>query len=155
MNYLATQYAMSNAHPLRNLICPQSLNILMVEDTATDEILTRRAVDATGLDYNLQVLNSGSEVLPYLARCIEEGRGSMPDVILLDLCMPGANGFEVLEDLSMAPPSIRSTPIVILTQFDNFQYICKGTNLCILGYIPKPCDSTMMLHILQQVHLTR
>ncbi len=155
MAYSTLKDVSAEAPAFRNMLYPDSLNILLVEDARTDEILTRNSINSTHFEHDLKVLHNGTEVLPYLWHCIEAREGNLPDVILLDLCLPTMNGFEVLEELSLATPVIRSVPIVILTGHDNFQYICKGTNLCMLGYIPKPCDPMMLNHILQLVQSTR
>jgi CheY-like chemotaxis protein len=76
------------------------LNILIVEDNPDDVFFLKQAVKKAGVDCVLGSACDGIQALAYL-----NGEGAFgdraahpfPDVILLDLNMPGMNGFEVLE----------------------------------------------------------
>jgi DNA-binding response OmpR family regulator len=129
------------------------LNILMVEDLASDALLTRIALDKTNIPYNLYTLNRGAQVMPYLAKYHFAGYqrdtpNTMPDVILLDLGLPGVNGFDILESLAQTHGMVRSVPIIIMSGFTHFDYLCKTNNLCIPAYLPKPCDHGKLRDIL-------
>jgi YesN/AraC family two-component response regulator len=59
---------------------------------------------------------------------------------MLDLGLPCMDGFEILAELSMAEPSLRAIPIVILTGYEHFEYVQKSYSLCVPAYVTKPCD---------------
>ena len=80
-------------------------------------------------------INHGDDVLPYLAKAAEE---RMPDVILLDMGLPGSDGFEILAALASAPALMRSAPIIIITGHSDFEYIQKTYDLPIYGFLTKP-----------------
>jgi CheY-like chemotaxis protein len=128
------------------------LDILLVEDNVSDEILTRKAIDSTLIKCETHSLQKGDEVLPYLWRRRQGGTLKMPDAILLDLGLPGIDGFEVLAQLNRAPASIRAVPIVVLTGYKDFQYACGIYDLCFLAYLSKPCDPQVVRRMLNTLH---
>ncbi|MCD6498649.1 MAG: response regulator [Deltaproteobacteria bacterium] len=91
--------------------------ILLVEDNEMDVELTLDAFEHAGLTNKVQVVRNGEQALDYLM-----GRGEyadrvqfpMPDLVLLDLHLPGMSGQEVLTDLKTRP-GLKRLPIVILT----------------------------------------
>jgi CheY-like chemotaxis protein len=92
-------------------------NILLVDDNNMDVVLTLDAFREADLSININVANSGQEALDYLF-----GRGKymdrlsfpLPDIILLDLNMPGIDGFEVLRQIKKTD-LVRRIPVIILT----------------------------------------
>lgn len=85
--------------------------LLVVDDDPADLRIIGDAVKDAHPDVEVDTVSSGADVLAYL-------KGQRPDLILLDLNMPGMNGFEVLETLK-SDESTRSIPVVILTTSDN------------------------------------
>ncbi len=77
----------------------EKLRILLVEDDASDALLTAVALDETHIHYDMQALTSGMEVVPYLRRLGAQGE-PMPDLLMLDLSLPVMDGFEVLSQLA-------------------------------------------------------
>jgi len=123
------------------------LNILLVEDSVGDEILTRKAIDATHVEYNLKHIRTGTGVMPYLSQCYDLGL-KIPDLMLLDLGLPGIDGFMVLSQLELAPISIRVIPIIVLTGYKDFSDICRTYDLPLFAYLPKPCRAETMKEML-------
>src|ERR687889_597230 len=65
---------------------------------------------------------------------LDQAREEMPDVILLDIMMPGMDGFETLRRLRM----FSQTPVLILTAKDNEEDRIKGLELGADDYVGKP-----------------
>jgi CheY-like chemotaxis protein len=82
--------------------------VLLVEDSPHDARFVREALSESG-NVELEVVSNGSDVIPAL----ERGAG-LPDLILLDLNLPGCRGEEVLRAIR-ARPSTRRVPVVILS----------------------------------------
>lgn len=127
------------------------LDILLVEDVASDALLLRLALDASRMPYRLRSIHNGDEVLPWLMQELKKGRQALPDVLLLDLGLPCMDGFEVLAGIAAARPDIRAIPIVILTGYEHFEYIRQSYDLCVTAYINKPCDSATIYEILARL----
>jgi CheY-like chemotaxis protein len=89
----------------------------LVEDREDDIILIRRSFKIASLKNPLHVVRTGEEALAYLNG---EGKYSMraeyplPILVLLDLKLPGMDGFEVLKWIR-AQPGLRGLPVVVLT----------------------------------------
>ena len=104
-------------------------SILIVED---DEINISILSEILGGVYEIHVARNGQEG-------IEKAQSLLPDLILLDIIMPGMNGYEVIKILR----SILSTqeiPIMFVTSMDKLDDERKGLMLGATDYIHKPFD---------------
>ncbi len=101
--------------------------ILLVEDDIFLSSLLGNRLRKEGLE----VLNikSGNEVLKAL-------KESAPDLILLDLILPGKSGFEVMEEIK-ADPQAPKVPIIILSNLGQDSDIAKGKELGAVEYVVK------------------
>ena len=129
--------------------------ILLVEDNADDEVLTRRALKKNNIGNELMVARDGAEALDYLFGTGEhEGRdlGVMPQVILLDLKLPKVDGLEVLRRLR-ADERTRLLPVVILTSSKEQQDLVDGYGYGANSYIRKPVDFAQFVEAVRQLGL--
>ena len=102
--------------------------ILLADDDSTVAALVARALEPAG--YRFQRAETGPETLASAAR-------SAPDLILLDVEMPGLSGWEVLARLRESPAT-RTTPVVMLTGCGGLGEKIDGINLGADDYITKP-----------------
>ena len=87
----------------------KSFAILMIDDDEEDFILVNEALKSKGLKVDLYWAEDGDEAMNFLFHRGEYANAPTPNLILLDLNMPGKNGFEVLRDLKAnAGPSKNS-----------------------------------------------
>jgi CheY-like chemotaxis protein len=124
------------------------LNILLVEDDYNDSLLTIQTVNATRVPYNLDRITHGDDVMPYLKNCMQS---HLPDILFLDMGLPGMNGFEILETLARSPAAMRAIPIAIITGHTHFDYLPKTFALPIYGYLTKPIRLENIRPILSKV----
>jgi len=92
-------------------------NILLVEDNNMDVVLTLDAFREAKLKNKINVARNGFEALDYLFgrdKYSERDEYPMPSLILLDLKMPGIDGFEVLRQIKKAD-LLKRIPVIILT----------------------------------------
>ena len=118
--------------------------ILLVEDTLDDELLTIRALAKNGIKNPVVVARDGVEALDYLfGTGAYAGRDASitPTVVLLDLKLPRIDGLEVLRRVR-ADPRTRTTPVVILTSSREQQDIVTGYSIGANSYVRKPVDFT-------------
>jgi len=113
--------------------------ILLVEDTADDELLTRRALQKNNIHNQLVVARAGAEALDLLfATGPHAGVSPLrPALILLDLKLPKVDGLSVLRRLR-AKPRTHVLPVVILTTSKEEQDLTDGYQLGVNSYIRKP-----------------
>lgn len=108
--------------------------ILAIDDQS-DNLVTLKAIDKTHLkNCGLLTATSGREG-------IDLAISEKPDVILLDVIMPGLDGFEVCSILK-ANPETRHIPVIILTAIKtDAESRVKGLNLGADAFLPKPIDA--------------
>ena len=107
--------------------------ILVVDDTETNiDIL----VDTLGDDYDVTVAMDGEGALESVAE-------ELPDLILLDIMMPGMDGYEVCSRLKQDPKA-REIPIIFVTAMTDAGDEQKGLDLGAVDYITKPFQPALI-----------
>lgn len=115
-------------------------HILVVDDVSTNlkcigMILKNR--------YQVAMLKSGEEALDYL-------KSQIPDLILLDICMHGMNGYEVMEHLKKNPVTAQ-IPVVLITADSVKESRQKGIALGAVDFIGKPFEPQLLLDRIEAV----
>jgi len=110
----------------------------VAEDDADDRLLLEEAMRAGGFREDIRFARSGSEVMDYLQRrgAYAGGEAPRPSLILLDLRMPGMDGFEVLAALGERP-RLRPIPTVVLSTSDDAADIERCYELGANSYVVK------------------
>jgi putative two-component system response regulator len=105
--------------------------ILLVDDTRSNlDVLVNALKDS----YKLGVSLNGEDALRF-------ARQNLPDLILLDIIMPGSDGFAVCHSLK-TDPRTRDIPIIFITVMDDLTHKTKGFDAGAVDYITKPFDIT-------------
>jgi len=129
--------------------------ILLVEDNADDEELTRRALKKNRILNELVVARDGAEALEYLLGTgsdVGPHKQSLPAVILLDLQLPKIGGLEVLSRLRENEKTAL-VPVVILTSSKEEQDIASAYKNGCNSYIRKPVDFVQFNDAVQNLGL--
>ena len=127
--------------------------ILLVDDDAGDQELTRRALEEDVLRVDLRIVSDGEEALDYLfgrGAYAAAGAAPRPDLILLDLNMPRMNGREVLQTLKKSPELCR-IPVVILTTSQQEADILATYDLGCNSYVQKPVDIERFIKVVREM----
>jgi DNA-binding NarL/FixJ family response regulator len=93
------------------------------------------------------VAANGEEALARLAEL--ERAGTLPDVALMDIRMPGMGGVTATARVSERWPSVR---VLILTTFDDQEYVVKGVSAGAKGYLLKDSSAADLLAAIRTVH---
>jgi two-component system response regulator len=119
--------------------CPDAkcIDILLVEDSPADILLTREAFEQNKIVNTLHVVEDGDQAMDFLYKRGEYASAPRPDLILLDLNLPRKNGREVLAEIK-ADPDLKIIPIVVLTTSSAEEDILKAYNLNANSYVVKP-----------------
>jgi DNA-binding response OmpR family regulator len=114
-------------------------DVLLVEDDAGDAGLVRIAMQRSGHHTRLHHVKDGGGALAFLRRIGEYREAPRPDLVLLDLNLPGRTGHEVLEEIK-ADGMLRAIPVVILSTSAADRDVSAGFAAGAGGYIVKPMD---------------
>ncbi|HHP7243251.1 MAG TPA: response regulator, partial [Elainellaceae cyanobacterium] len=109
--------------------------ILLVDDDENNLFLLEELLASEG--YKTQSALSGQQAL-------DIAHNAQPDLILLDVMMPGMDGFEVCRQLR-SNTSLSATPIIFLTALDDEESRLKGLEVTGDDYLTKPIRSRLLL----------
>src|SRR5215208_1285770 len=107
-----------------------SSTVLIVDDEYSGRETLQSVLEGEG--YNLIMAENGPQA-------IEKAKAFLPDVILLDVMMPGMTGFEVCERIRN-DPLVAEIPIIILTALDDRESLLTGLKAGADDFISKPFD---------------
>lgn len=127
--------------------------ILLVEDSPEAVELTRHALEECSMPDRIIVANDGQDALDYLfGTGRHKGRDitALPEMVLLDLRLPKADGFEVLSKIR-ANKATRLIPVVMLTVSRLREDIKKAYELGANSYIVKSIDYDIYLETIRLV----
>ncbi|GAA5511884.1 response regulator rcp1 [Deinococcus carri] len=124
------------------------IEILLVEDSEPDIMLTEEAFAAAGITNRLHVTRDGVEALAFLRQQEEYAEAPRPDVILLDINMPRMNGLEVLAELKR-DPLLMTIPVIVLTTSQADEDILRSYQAHAASYVVKPIDFTHFYQAIQ------
>ncbi|ASU34663.1 response regulator [Mucilaginibacter xinganensis] len=132
-----------------------NVEILFVEDSTDDAMLTIRALRKSGFSNSLHHVTDGAEALDFIYCRGMYGLRNVndkPKLILLDLKMPKITGLEVLATIK-ADPNNRFIPVVILTSSKEDPDIQKCYALGANSYITKPVESDNFFNAIKEIGL--
>lgn len=111
--------------------------ILLVEDNEADAELTCETLRAGRAAPQVEAVGDGQEARAYLLREPPYGDAPRPDLILLDLNLPGLDGCSLLRELR-GQDALRSIPVVVLSSSDSERDIARSYELGANCYLTKP-----------------
>jgi chemotaxis family two-component system response regulator Rcp1 len=118
---------------------PGLIDILFVEDSPADIELALQALREAGARSRLFVVSDGEAAMAFLQRKWPYERSPRPDLILLDLNLPGKDGREVLAEVK-GSEDLKQIPVVILTGSPNDEDVGEAYALNANAYLKKPAD---------------
>jgi CheY-like chemotaxis protein len=114
----------------------------MVEDVQDDVTLMLRAFQRASMTNPIQIVPTGEEALAYLrgeGKFASREEYPLPDLVLLDLTLPGIDGFEVLTWIRQ-DDSLRSLPVVVLTSSSRIRDVNRAYSLGANSFFVKELD---------------
>ena len=131
---------------------PNNKFILLAEDDANDVFFLERAFEKAGLDKVLRIVRDGDQAIQYLSgKGIYADRQEYPSpfLMLLDLKMPGTDGFQVLQWLRNNP-EFRRLLVVVLTSSNLQSDVDRAYELGANSYLVKPVGFEEMANLIQR-----
>ena len=115
--------------------------VMVVEDEPENRLFIGLMLRTEG--YDVIEAEDGPTALDLL------GAGSDPEMILLDVMMPGLNGWQVFERLR-EDPRWRSIPVVMLTALAQRADVERAVQLGVDGYLTKPFEPADLIHTIEE-----
>lgn len=123
------------------------MEILLVEDSLMFARIAIGALQKGRIQHRLTWLSDGSEALKFLKRDDKYAAAPRPDLLLLDLKLPGLDGRELLA-LVRADENLKSLPVVVMTG-DGEQ--AQLGDLTVEAFLNKPLDLDKFIEIIQKL----
>ena len=122
------------------------IEVLLVDDSEADVRLTIEALKEAKLHNHIHVAHDGEAALAFLRRPGQR----RPDLILLDLNLPGLDGREVLAEIK-GDPALAIIPVVVLTTSRAEADVLRTYSLHANCYITKPVDLDQFVRVVQSI----
>lgn len=128
----------------------EPIDILLIEDDPGDAMLTREAFAEHKVRNRLIVFSDGRQALAYLRREGGYADATLPDLILLDLNLPGLDGRDLLTELA-SDAVLSDIPVVVLTHSLAERDILRARQLRVADYVAKPVDFHRLVEVVKRV----
>jgi CheY-like chemotaxis protein len=115
------------------------VEILLVEDNPGDVRLTREGLRETSMRNRLHVVSDGEEAMAFLYQQGGHAGAVRPDLILLDLNLPGKDGRQVLAEVK-SDPTLNRIPVVVLSTSADDADVAHAYDHHANCYVTKPVD---------------
>lgn len=129
------------------------IKILVADDSPDDRLILRVLLDRTNLSYELFETQDGDEAINYLTHThpfVDAQQFPTPDLFLLDLKMPGKDGFDVLEWLGQNPAAAPGQT-VILSGSELPTDVERARKMGAADYLAKPPSVLRLRQLLSEV----
>src|SRR5688572_12342204 len=131
----------------------EGLPLLLVEDNPDDVFLFTRALSKAKRPHPLYVVASGYEAIEYLSGAGKYGDRDafpLPELIMLDLKMPGVSGFEVLKWIR-SDGMARLIPVIVLSSSALTEDVNHAYSLGANAYMVKPANADALERLIQTI----
>ena len=132
---------------MKSDIVGRPMEILLVEDSLASARLTIGALNKSEVVHRLTWLANGDEASEFVSQEGKYRHAPKPDLILLDLSLPGRDGKEILA-LVRNTQHLRDTPVVVLTGTEKKFRPCS---MDVEGYLTKPIDLEQFLKLVREL----
>jgi len=126
------------------------VHILLVEDNEGDIILTTEAFKDMQLENKISIVRDGEEALCFLRKQDDYADVSTPQLILMDINLPGMDGKELLETIKK-DPELKEIPVVMLTSSAADADISECYDKHVNWYITKPIDYDKYTKVMHEI----
>jgi len=133
----------------------EQIEILLVEDDASDAEMTLRALRRRNLANKVHWVKDGAEALEFMFRTgayAARDPAAAPKLVLLDIKMPKVDGIEVLRRLK-DDPATRPVPVVVMTSSNEERDLVESYRLGVNSYIVKPVAFEAFLETVSRIGL--
>jgi two-component system response regulator len=128
----------------------EPVQILLVEDNIADVEMTREMLEDSKIANELHVVGDGDSAIAFLRGEGAYAGRQRPDLVLLDLNLPGKSGREVLVEVK-ADGDLRTIPVIVMTTSSSDADILAAYRAYVNCYIRKPLDLNEFVRVVQTI----
>ena len=129
----------------------KQIEILVVESSPADTLLTEVAFKAAGLTSGFRSVSDGEDALAYVRKEGKYANVATPDLIFLDLSLPKVSGLDVLKAIK-STPHLMHIPIVVASGSDDPEHVRAVYALNGNCFMRKPHDLTQFLRFVEMCY---
>jgi DNA-binding response OmpR family regulator len=108
--------------------------VLVADDDMVNRLLLARGLERDG--HRVRAVADGLQALEAL-------RDGLFDCVLLDVLMPGMDGYQVLQHIR-SEPKLRHTPVIMISALDDVESVVRCIEMGADDYLPKPFDPVIL-----------
>ena len=132
----------------------QAVDILLVEDDPGHARLIEKNLRRSNITNQITIINDGQQAIDYL---FKEGNYTSsihpsPLLVLLDLNLPGLDGYQILERMK-GNSKTKHIPVIMLTTTDDIREVARCYSLGCNVYITKPVDYEQFSEAIRKIGL--
>jgi CheY-like chemotaxis protein len=117
---------------------------MLVDDNPDDNFFHERAIKQTSLTTSVVTKHTAQDALSYL-KSKKTNTCLHPDLIFLDINMPGMNGWEFLQEYNQLDKAVQSKAVIImLTTSENVEDMERASSCAVSDFITKPLTKEKM-----------
>lgn len=128
----------------------RAMEVLLIEDSLAAARLTMGALKHGNFEHRMTWLADGDEALQFLKRQGPFSRAPRPDLVLLDLILPGKSGREILQEIR-GDQELEEIPVVIMTGNAAEEQALEDEGLLVEGFMQKPMDLDAFLSLVARL----
>src|SRR4029078_3759762 len=117
--------------------------VMLIDDNPMENLVHRKLMDAHGFANKIQAFETALESLDFLKTASKD---ELPNVIFLDIIMPGMDGFQFLDEFGKLSEEIQKTcKIILLSSFDSFKELNRANkSKLVKKFLNKPLTAEML-----------
>lgn len=121
-------------------------NVMLVDDNPMDNMVNSKLIDAAKFALTVSCFESGKATLDYLKSAKED---ELPELIFLDIIMPGMDGFQFLEEFEkLGEAIVKKCKVVLLSTSDSFKDLNRANkHKLVRKFLNKPLTTDMLAAI--------
>ena len=131
-----------------------TLLVLHIDDSTDDQVLFQTACKHAGVPFNWHVADSAEKAVSYLDTLVKLDKShsaAWPDLVVLDVVMPGGSGFAVLEYIRNTP-ALQRLPVVIFTGHSTPAMVEEAYKLGANSFLAKPANFSQTVELVSSLY---
>jgi CheY-like chemotaxis protein len=140
--------------PAEAVHAPTPLLVFHINDSTDDQVLFQTACKHARVPFHWHVTDSTEKAISYLRSLLKLDKSHAvrwPDLVILDVAMPGESGFKVLQFIR-GTPQLRRLPVIIFTGHSTPSLVEEAYKLGANSFLAKPTDFSQTVNMVASLY---